>query len=244
MRNIFESVSASPRLRRFSASYMMLYFIIMLTVNLFIKLFPVIDAFPIGYIKDLAVFLVEGALLYDLISGISEKDYRLSRSLASFSNAKNYPYYLIYAAVNTVYSALFDLVSLTTAEGSSIASIGWVLTVVINLIRFLLNFALVRLFFERILFKKETLDLAHVCRSCLDTVIHKPLRIVAAEVMMFLVKYASVFFGTLLVMFMTSMVGTHWAVSFVGSTLVSIQFGALIYSWPVYYLYYKETCEK
>ena len=243
MRNIFESVSASPRLRRISASYMMLYFIIMLAVNLLGRFVPVLDRFLGGYIKDFIVFFVEGALLYGLIRGISEKDYRLNRSLSSFGDTKNYVYYLIYAAVNTAYNMIFSLVSMLTADGSQLTTLGWVLTVVINIVRFILNFALVRLYFEKILFAKETLDLSSVCRSIVSTVRNKPLRIVAAEIMMLFVRYASVFFGTLIVMFMTSMIGTHWTVSFIGSTLVSIQFGALIYSWPVYYLYYKETCE-
>jgi len=60
---------------------------------------------------------------------------------------------------------------------------------------------------------------------------------------MLFVRYASLIFGTLLVSVATGIIGTHWAVSFIGSCIVSIQFGALIYSWPVYYLYYKETCE-
>ena len=244
MKNIFESVSASPRLKRFCASYMLLYFIIMLVVNLTGKLFPFLDSLIIGNVKDLAVYLIEGALLYGLIQGISEKDYRMTRSLSSFTDTNNYVYYLIYAGVKTVYSISFDLISpLTNAEGG-IATFGWVLTVAVNIVGFVINFALTRLYFEKILFKSERLDLVKVCRSCFETIKQKPLRIVGAEVMMLIVKYVAVVFGTILVMFMTSMVGTHWAVSFVGSTLVSIQFGALIYSWPVYYLYYKETCEK
>lgn len=244
MRTIFESVSASPRLRRFSASYMLLYFIIMLTVNLLSKFLPSLDIFLGGYVKDFAVFLIEGALLYGLIRGIFEKDYRLHRSLSSFGDTKNYMYYLVYAVVNTIYNVIFDLVSLLTVEGSALVTLGWVLTVIINLVRFILNFALVRLYFEKILFAKEKLDLLHVCRSVVLTVKNKPLRIVAAEIMMLFVRYASLIFGTLLVSVATGIIGTHWAVSFIGSCIVSIQFGALIYSWPVYYLYYKETCEE
>ena len=244
MRNIFESVSASPRLRRFAASYMLIYFIITVSINLVGQYLPVVNAFAGGHVKAFVVFLIEGALLFGLIRGISDKDYRMNKALSSFTETENYLYYLIYAAVNTVYNVIFSLVSPLTAEGSSFAAVGWVLTVIINVFRFVLNFALVRLYFEKILFKSNTLDIAHVCKDCLLTVKNKPLRIVAAEAMMLIVKYVAVFFGTLIVMFLTSMVGTHWAVSFLGSCLVAVQFGALIYSWPVYYLYYKETCEQ
>lgn len=243
MKNIFESVSASPRLRRFATSYMLLYFIIMLTVNLLSKYAPIVNAFAGGFVKDFAVYLIEGALMYGLIRGICNKNYRMGDALASFGETKNYLYYLTYAVVNTVYNIVYSLASDLTAEGSALATLGTVLTVVLTIVRFVINFALVRLYFDKILFKAEKLDLAAVCKACVDTVIHKPLRIVAAEIMMFIVKYVAVFFGTLFVMALTSMIGTHWAISFVATCFVTIQFGALIYSWPVYYLYYKETCE-
>jgi hypothetical protein len=243
MRNIFESVSASPRLRRFATSYMLLYFIITVSVNLIGKYLPSVNTFAGGHIKSFIVFLIEGALLYGLIRGISDKDYRMNKALSSFTETENYIYYLIYASVNTLYNVIFSFISPLTADGSSLVVVGWVLTVTLNVFRFILNFALVRLYFEKILFKSESLEPGRVVRSCIETVKNKPLRIVAAEIMMLIVKYVSVFFGTLIVMFLTSMVGTHWAVGFLGSCLVAVQFGALIYSWPVYYLYYKETCE-
>ena len=244
MRNIFESVSASPRLRRFATSYMLIYFTITVALNLVGKYLPIVNSFAGGHVKSFVVSLIEGALLFGLIRGIADKDYRMNKALASFGESENYIYYLVYAAANTLYNLIFELASPLTAEGNKLIAIGYVLTITLNLVKFILNFALVRLYFEKILFKSQSLDLGRVCNSCIDTVKNKPLRIVAAEVMMLIVRYVSVFFATLLVMFMTSMVGTHWAVSFVGSCLVAVQFGALIYSWPVYYLYYKETCEE
>ena len=243
MNNIFESVCASPRLRRFSTSYMLLYFIIMLSVNLISQYAPIVDSFAGGYIKDFIVFLIEGALLYGLVRGICNKDYRLSDALSSFGDTKNYLYYLIYATVNTVYNVVYSLASGLTAEGSALATLGTVLVVLLTIIRFVINFALVRLYFDKILFGAEKLDVVKVCKASADTVVHKPLRILAAEIMMLIVKYVSIFFGALLVMALTSAIGTHWAVSFIGTCIVTVQFGALIYSWPVYYLYYKETCE-
>ena len=243
MKNIFESVSASPRLRRFATSYMLLYFIIMLTVNLIGKYAPIINIFAGGYVKDFVVYLIEGALLYGLIRGICNKDYRMSDALASFGEMKNYLYYLTYAVVNTVYNIVYSLASGLTADGSALATLGTVLVVLLTIFRLAINFALVRLYFDKILFCADTFDPVSVCKACIDTVIHNPLRIVAAEIMMLIVKYVAVFFGTLFVMALTSMIGTHWAISFVATCFVTIQFGALIYSWPVYYLYYKETCE-
>ena len=223
---------------------MLLYFIITVTVNLVGKYLPVVDSFAGGHVKSFVVFLIEGTLLFGLVRGIADKDYRMNKALSSFGEAENYVYYLVYAIANTVYNVLFSLASPLAADGSKVIVIGYVLTIALNLFRFILNFALVRLYFEKILFKSCSLEFGRIVMSCIETIKNKPLRIVAAEVMMLIVQYVSVFFATLLVMFMTSMVGTHWAVSFIGSCLVAVQFGALIYSWPVYYLYYKETCEK
>lgn len=243
MRDIFEKVSSSPRLRRFSTSYMILYLIITMSISLIGKLLPVVNTFAGGYVKTFVVYLIEGALLFGLVRGICDKDYKLSRALSSFSESENYVYYLAYALAKTVYDVIAQLVSRLAAGGGAFGAVGWVLMITLTVFGFILNFALVRLYFEKIIYKNTSLDIKRVVNCCIDTVKNKPGRIASAEIMMLVVNYVSALLATFLAT-PFSEEPIYWAVSFVASALLSIRFGALIYSWPVYYLYYKETCEQ
>ena len=94
MREIFENVSGSPRLRRFTTSYLMIYFIITLSVNLLIRYLPILDTTALVHVKNLVVYFIEGALLYGLIRGIVTKNYRVGDGIASFCETENYIFYL------------------------------------------------------------------------------------------------------------------------------------------------------
>ncbi len=243
MKEILENISASPRLRRFTASYLLLYFIITLSVNLLQKFVPVINTFAGGYIKDFIVCLIDASMIYGLVRGIVNKNYRIGEAISSFAETENYIHYLIYAAVNTAYSALYSYVSSLTAASSYIATVGWILSVFFILIKFMLNFALVRLYFDKLIYGNKKLNLSEVVKSTAKLISDHPGRIATAEIVFLIAKYVSIIIGTLFVSTFSQGLGSHWAISFSASCLTTVQFGALIYIWPMYYLYYKETCE-
>ena len=243
MREIFENVSGSPRLRRFTTSYLMVYFIITLSVNLLIRYLPILDTTALVHVKNLVVYFVEGALLYGLIRGIVTKNYRFGDGIASFGETENYIFYLAYSIVNTLYNALYSLTTLLADKEGAVGIVGTVLTVVLLVFRLLINFGLVRLYFEKLVFGNKNLNVGSVFRGSIKTVSEHPKRIILAELMPVAVKYVSTLMGVAIISVVSPGVDSHWMVSFVTSCLVTVQFGALVYVWPVYYLYYKETCE-
>ena len=244
MKDILDSVSASPRLRRFTTYYMMLYFAVTLAVNLLVRYVPVINDFAGGHVKSFVIFLIEGALMYGLIRGIVTKSYNIGDAVGAFGETENYLFYLAYAVINTAYGVLYSLVSMLSEKSGTLGTIGLILSALFIVVRFLVNFALVRLYFDKILFGAKKLDIAGVCKACADVFVNKPLRLFAAEGMLLLVKYIATLLGSVIVAMTISAFGDHWAISFIATCFVTIQFGALIYVWPVYYLYYKETCEQ
>ncbi len=243
MREILENVSGSPRLRRFTTSYLMIYFIITLSVNLLVKYMPILNTTLLVHVKNLVVYFIEGALLYGLIRGIVSKNYRFGDGIASFGETENYIFYLAYAAVNTIYSAVYSIMSTLTEKEGAVGTVGTVLTVVLLVFRLIINFGLVRLYFDKLLFGRKTLDLGGVLRGSVNTASDHTKRIIKAELMLVAVKYVSTLLGVAIMSVVAPGVDGHWAVSFITTCLVTVQFGALIYVWPVYYLYYKETCE-
>lgn len=243
MREIFENVSGSPRLRRFTTSYLMIYFIITLSVNLLIRYLPILDTTALVHVKNLVVYFIEGALLYGLIRGIVTKNYRFGDGIASFGETENYIFYLAYSIVNTLYGAVYSLVGILAEKEGAVGIVGTVLSVILLVFRLLINFGLVRLYFEKLVFGSKKLDVRSVVRGCMKTASEYPKRIIGSELMLVAVKYVSTLMGVAIVSVVSPGVDSHWMVSFVTSCLVTVQFGALIYVWPVYYLYYKETCE-
>ena len=117
--------------------------------------------------------------------------------------------------------------------------LGWLLTVVVFVLGLALNFYLVKLFFEGI-FSEETLFSPQtVGKDCYATLLAKPKRVIAAEAFRLVVLFVSTIISALL----ASLIPSHVLVSYALSCLNAVQYGFIIVSWPVYYLYYKDTFE-
>jgi hypothetical protein len=237
MKEVFDSVSDSPRLRRFSTSYVLIYFILTLVFNLVFKLVPVLNTFAGGYPKSFVVFLFDAALLYGLIRGIVTKNYKIGDTLGSFADVSAYPLYLTYAGINLALEILAGVIS---GAVKNIAALSIAVTVVFFILELLVNFFIVRLFFDRILLKSRTMNFKGVFESCKNVLANKASRVVSIEVMNIVVNFISL---TVLTFVSVYLPKNNDTVSFVLTCLSTVKLGMLIYTWPIYYLYYKDTFE-
>lgn len=234
MKEVFDSVSESPRLRRFTTSYVLIYFIITLVFNLVTEYLPILGRFLGGHPFKLVIYLVEAALTYGLVKGIVTKNYRISDALGSFGDSAAYPVYATYAALYLVFNVTQDLVSKIV---SGMATVGLILSIAFLLLRLFINFFMVRVYFGKILLNEKGVDFKGALDDCLGVLKKAPGRVISIEVMKLVVNFVAASLSVLL----AGMLPAHSTVSFALSCLMTVQFGMLIYSWPVYYIYYKET---
>lgn len=246
MKDIFESVSSSPRTKRFSATYLLVYFFITVAFNMLTRLIPMPSGW-LGTVAEYAVsfvaLLIEGALIFGLIRGITQKNYHFNEQIVSFAETENYAYYLIYALIKLAYKIACGFISSFSDVEGIVGTVANVLSVVMIAIELILNLYIVRLYFDKIFKSKEKLDLIEPLRDCIGVLRKQTGKFALVELVKLVVGYVAFIFGVLLTGVLTSAIGTHWAVSFIATCLVTVQFGALIYVWPVYYLYYKEIFE-
>ena len=234
MKEVFDSVSESPRLRRFTTSCVLIYFIITLVFNLLTGYFPILSSFLGGHPFKMVMYLVEAALTYGIVKGIVTKNYRISDALGSFGDSAAYPLYATYAVLYIIFGIVQELVSKPV---SGMATVGLVISIVFLLLRLFINFLMVRAYFGSILLNEKGVDFKNVWSDCLRILKNAPGRVVSIEAMKLIVNFVAVSLSVLL----AGILPAHGAVSFALTCLITVQFGMLIYSWPVYYIYYKET---
>ena len=234
MKEVFDSVSESPRLRRFTTSYVLIYFIITLVFNLVTEYLSILDSFLGGHPFKLVIYLAEAALTYGLVKGIVTKNYRISDALGSFGDSAAYLVYATYAALYLVFNVTQGLVSKIV---SGMATVGLILSIAFLLLRLFINFFMVRVYFGKILLNEKGVDFKGALDDCLGVLKKAPGRVISIEVMKLVVNFVAASLSVLL----AGMLPAHSTVSFALSCLMTVQFGMLIYSWPIYYIYYKET---
>ena len=239
MNEVIDAVMSGKRLKKFAAKYALLFFCLTLAVSA-LKLTVPFFKNPFGsYLLTLFSLVIEAPLVYGLMRGIVMKDYRFSTGLSVFSKTACYRYCFLYVGLRFVYNCLNGAVSALAAAKGLLGILGWLLTVVVFVLGLALNFYLVKLFFEGI-FSEETLFSPQtVGNDCYATLLAKPKRVIAAEAFRLVVLFVSTIISALL----ASLIPSHVLVSYALSCLNAVQYGFIIVSWPVYYLYYKDTFE-
>lgn len=240
MSEAISAVLASPRLKRFSATYAMIYIVICLIFN-YIGSLSVFSSFPMSYVVLLVSLAVQAPFMFGCIRGIVTKNYNFSKGIGCFGEFDKYPFYLAYIAINFVYEIIYDLVfSLTDKEGA-MQTVGLALSIVSLLVRILLNFLVIRIYFDAIFYDggKPKFSISHSFKGFAQVIESKPGKLIAAEILMWVVGFLSLRLATTLASFLP----THAIVAPLLSCLVAVQFGLIVLTWPVYYLYYKAICD-
>lgn len=231
---------ASRRMKIFTAYYAMLYVIICLVLNL---LNTNVAFFKDGagqIVYSLIAVTVQAPFIYGLVRGLATKDYRISEGLKAFGETKNYGVYGMYIAVTVVFDALeFGVSLLGTDKEGSVLIASTVLSAVLTLFKLVLNMFFVKLYLDAIN-ADGRLDLSRTLKGCIGLLTKKPLKIVAAELLMLIAGGASTVISIMLV----GLLPKHWVVPLIVTSINSVQYGFIIISWPVYYLYYKNSFEE
>ena len=239
MSEAVSAVLASPRLKRFTATYAMVYIVISLIFN-YIGSLSFFSDFPMSYIVLLVSLTVQAPFMFGCIRGIVTKNYNFAKGLGCFGETDKYPFYFAYIAINFTYEIVYDLVfSLTDGEGA-MQTVGLVLSIVALLVRILLNFLVIRIYFDAVFYEgiKPKFSLARSFKGFIQVIESKPGKPIAAEILMWVVGFLSLRLASTLAGFLPA----HEIVAPILSCLVAVQFGLIVLTWPIYYLYYKSIC--
>lgn len=236
MSEIVTNVMGSPRLRRFSATYAMFYIVVVLVMN-YIGGLSLFGSAPLSYVFSLLSFTVQAPLLFGCIRGITTREYSFGKGLAAFGEVDKYPFYLAYIAVNVIYEVVYGLISpLANGEGT-MATVGVVLSGVMVVVRFAVNFLLVGLFFDAVFGgEKPSLSPQRVLKRFWTAISDHPGKALGAEIFMAISSYLSLYIAAML----AELLPAHWVVSYILTCFVQVQFGFIVVSWPIYYLYCKK----
>lgn len=230
MNSIIDSVTASRRLKIFMTYYVMVYVAASLLLNLLKNYVSFFDGDVGKVVFALISLLIKAPIIYGMVRGIVNKNYKISSALCAFFEVKNYGVYALYALINIAYELVYALVS-GLAAGA--------LSIVLIVVRLLINFYLVELYFESI-DAGGKLSLGKSLKGCARVLGKYPLKVLGAELLL-LVSNAVAF---LISSTFISVLPQHAAVELVILSLNDILYGFLILVWPVYYLYYKYLLEE
>lgn len=236
MNEVIARVSGSRRLRRFTATYAMFYIVVMLIMN-YIGRFPIFGKAPMSYLLLLLNFVIQTPLLFGCVRGIVTREYDFGKGLAAYGEVDKYPFYLTYIAVNMVFEIFYSLVGGLSSAGGITANVGLVLSVVMVVLRFPVKFLLVGIFFGAIFqdSEKPRFSLSEIIKKFTSAVTENPLKMLGAELFVMIVNYLSIYIAAML----AELLPAHWVVPYVLTCFSNIQFGFIIISWPIYYLYCK-----
>lgn len=238
MNSIIDSVSASRRLKIFTAYYAMMYVVINLIFNLILEYVAFFGA-GVGRIAFKAVtLLVQAPFMFGLVRGIITKEYSISKALGAFGEAGNYPVYAVYIVTMLAYDVLgFAIAPMGSATGT-VLTVGTVLFVAHAILKFFVGLFLVKLYFDSIDSRK--LSIGTTLKSCGKLLSKKPMKFVGAELFMLVVSGISMVISSTV----ANILPAHWTVSLIITCINSVQYGFIILSWPVYYLYYRWAFEE
>lgn len=238
MNSIIDSVMASRRLKIFTAYYAMIYVVVNLLLNLLATGVPFFVEGVGKLVFKLIALVIQAPFIYGLVRGIITKEYSVSKALGAFGEAGNYLTYGAYIAISLAYELLgMAIVPLGKAEGA-LLTVGTVLYVIHALLKFFLNLFLVKMYFDSI--DNGNLSLVASVRGCGRLLSKKPMKFVSAELFMFVVGGIAMIISSTV----ANVLPQHWSVSLILSCINSVQYGFIILSWPVYYLYYRWAFEE
>ena len=240
MSEIISKVLGSRRLKRFSATYAMMYVVMSLILN-YISTLSIFDGALMSYVFVLISMTVQAPFMFGCIRGIVTRDYNVGKGLGCFGEVDKYPFYLAYIVLNVGYEIIYGLVfSLTDNEGA-LQFVGLALSIVFLLVRILLNVLIIKIYFDAIFAEREKprFSISASFNGFLSVISEKPGKIIAAEFLMWLFGFFSLQLGSSL----AGLLPQHSIVPLLLSCFVAVQFGMITLTWPVYYLYYKETCD-
>ena len=238
MNDIIDSVMASRRLKIFTAFYAMVYIVLSLLINLVNSYVGFLSGGIGGFIFTCVSLIIEAALMYGLIRGIITKNYHFEDGIRSFAEVKYYPVYLLYAAVNIAYESVDSLLGKIAVGEGTLATFGLILSGVMFFVKLAINFYLVKFYFDSVE-NDGKIGMIDTAKSCIATLAAHPGKVIAAEAFMLITNFVVLMVSTML----ANLLPQHSIVGFVLSCLYKIQFGLIIITWPVYYLYYKYAFE-
>ena len=233
MNSVIESVVGSRRLKIFTAYYLMVYTVAILSLNLIKSYVPFFGQSIGSFVYILISLFVKAPLMYGLIRGIVTKDFRMTKALGAFGDVKAYGAYAVYVAATLAYEGASYLVSLIPFE-----IVGTVMSVLMIVVSLLVNCFLVKMYFDSIDNGGKP-DLVKSFKGCGTALGRVPLKILGAEILFIVSRYLSLYISAMFV----SLLPQYAAVSLVFSCLNEILYGFLILIWPIYYLYYKTIFE-
>ena len=186
-------------------------------------------------IFKLITLIIQAPFFYGLVRGIINKDYNVAKGLAAFTETGNFASYGVYIAVSLVYEIAGMAIEPLGQATGDLYSVGLVLYTVHAILQFFINLLLVKLYFDSI--EKGKLSIGATLKGCGTLLAKRPMKFVAAEVFMLVAGLAVTVISSML----AGLLPGHWSVSLVLSCINSVQYGFIILSWPVYYLYYKSA---
>ena len=232
MNDAIMRVSNSPRMRRFSATFAMIYLAVDLIMN-YIGLLPLFDKAPMSYLFALLNYAVQAPLLFGFVRGVTTREYSLSKVLSAYGETDKYPFYLSYICVGMAFDIVVDLVGMIGG------TVGLVASAVMIVLRFPIKFLLVGILFDAIFSDgdKPRFSPSGIIERFTSAVTQNPARVFVAEIFMMVISFLSIYIAVML----AELLPAHWTVSYALTCLKDVQFGLIILSWPVYYLYCKSA---
>ncbi len=239
MNSIIDSVTASRRLKIFMTYYVMIYVVFSLLLNL-LKTYVSFFAGGVGEVLHVFIsLLIKAPIIYGMVRGIVTKNYKISSALGAFGEVKNYGVYAIYALVNVAYEIIYALVDRLSKGDGRLAAVAGAFSIILIVVRLLINFYLVELYFESVDAGGE-LALVKSFKGCARVLGKYPLKVLGAELLMMASNAVAFLVSSTFI----SVLPQHDAVSLIVLSLNDILYGFLILVWPVYYLYYRYILEE
>ena len=238
MNSIIDSVMASRRLKIFTAYYAMMYVVILLILNLVANMVPFFSAGAGRIIFKFITLVIQAPFFYGLVRGIVNKDYNVAKGIAAFTEIGNFTSYGMYIAVSLVYEIAGMAIEPLGQATGNLYTVGLVLYTVHAILQFVKNLLLVKLYLDSI--ENGKISIGTTLKGCGTLLAKRPLKFVCAELFMLVAGLAVTVISSML----AGLLPGHWSVSLVLSCINSVQYGFIILSWPVYYLYYKSAFDE
>ena len=239
MNSVIDSVIASRRLKIFTAYYAIIYVVFNLLLNLLSAGVPFFKESMGRVVYVLIVATVGAPFTYGLIRGLVKKDYNVKKGLGAYSETGNYLTYGIYIAVTVAHEALGAAINAGGTANKDNAVLWTVLSAALTILKFFINMFVIRLFLDGAE-NGGRASFMRTLRACGRLLSTKPLKFIGAEAFWLVIGGASMVISTML----AGLLPAHTAVSLVVASLNSVQYGFIILSWPVYYLYYRWAFEE
>lgn len=224
MKEILDSVMSSRRLKLFSASYVFVYLILCLIMNSIYELIPFFSSTVGSLIYKAVDILIKAPFMYGLVRGIVTKNYRFAEAISAYFETNNYLTYAHYIGISLVYEVISEYLGM----------LNWtVMTVVLVLLRVALNIYLITMYIASIE-KGGVVSPTDVAQIYIDRLKSSAGKAITAELFMFAINFVSLLISSMAAEFLPK----HNVVPVILTCITEVQYGIMIVSWPVYYLYY------